>query len=764
MQPLFEICLIARNESKTLPRLVESLKEFAERGGKIHLLDTGSTDNTAQIARNFGIDVHEVGDKFKIKIDEKLAKEINERFIENNEANVVNAGDSMFDFASARNYIAEFANTDVIATPDCDEIYTKFDIDKINEAIKNGAEQLEYNFVFSHDDQGNPVIKFLHSKFYNRKKLKWEGIIHEVLVGTAQRIFLDESIIKLEHYQNHETNRSGYLKGLAMDCYLHPENDRNSHYFAREMMFTLRYHSAIKEFKRHIAMDRWDQENAQSMLFVGDCYRDMGDFDEALKWYNKCIQKCPDKREPWMRMAEYYYGKNMLKQTVAYCEAALTIKQVPFYSNFQPYYENLPHELLYLSYWWIGEKEKSKEHFYKALSYNPKNKKYISDMKYYRDNKNVIFVKASPTRKEFLDNFMKSMENYNHKYELVISDGSHSAPLEYAQTHDFDEMLILYDSVEIKDLSLFDLVFETYKGKSVSFSDKPYYMMEMGKVKREPYLKSAFPNLKTFKDVCDIECIFGDIYAKNDGENPIVLFPELMEQERNNPKHEIKFGRDNIILENKYLKKYKAHWSMEQVIDCDEDGFVKMPKISILIPTMRKEGLKKCLDSIKNLKYNPRYIQIIMDDGSGTVPYKVSEMLKHAEGEWIVYASDDMEFYSDCLYNAMEDAKKTGKRLIAFNSGNLLPDEGNICEHFAIKRDLINEIGGQIFDTDFHHVGVDNLLWEKCKKLNENFYSKNSIIIHNHFSKGFEMDEVYKKGWSNVEKDQELLKIKLSQL
>ena len=44
----FSIVLIAKNESKTLPRLIGSLSEFQKRGGNILLLDTGSTDDTAQ--------------------------------------------------------------------------------------------------------------------------------------------------------------------------------------------------------------------------------------------------------------------------------------------------------------------------------------------------------------------------------------------------------------------------------------------------------------------------------------------------------------------------------------------------------------------------------------------------------------------------------------------------------------------------------------------------------------------------------------------
>jgi len=266
----FSVCLIARNEALTLPRMIASLKEFQDRGGEILVLDTGSTDETVEVAKGLGCRVVAAGDTFRITVSKELADSINAKFVVGDEAPVVNEGDSLFDFASARNYIAEFASNDMIATPDCDEIYTKLDLDKVEKVIEDGAEQLEYEFVFSHDDLGNPVIKFRHCKFYNRKKLSWVGIIHEVLKGSAKQVYLSEDIIKLEHYQNEKTNRSGYLKGLAIDCFNNPDNDRNSHYFAREMMYLGRYQSAIKEFEHHISMGRWGTEAAQSMLFIGD--------------------------------------------------------------------------------------------------------------------------------------------------------------------------------------------------------------------------------------------------------------------------------------------------------------------------------------------------------------------------------------------------------------------------------------------------------------------------------------------------------------
>jgi glycosyltransferase involved in cell wall biosynthesis len=425
-KPLFSVALIAKNEELTIPRMVASLSEFQKRGGEIWVLDTGSTDKTVEVSKNLGCRVEAVGDMFKINIDKKLAEKINKKFVVGGEPSVVNAGETLFDFASARNYIAKFADNDMVATPDCDEIFTKFDIDKLNEVIANGSEQLEYEFVFSHDSLGNPVVKFRHCKFYNRKKLRWVGVVHEVLQGDANRIYLGEDIIKLEHYQNEKTNRSGYLKGLAVDCYQNPDNDRNSHYFAREMMYQGMNRSAIKEFLKHISMNRWPAEASQSMLYVGDCYKSLGDFDEMLKWYSKSIEK-EMRREPLIRLAEYYFFKKMYAQTVAYCEAALTLGQLPFYSNFQPYYENVPHELLYISYWWLGNKEKSREHYLKAVSYCPNNPRYISDSQFYSqtvpEDKKISIVMPFKNKVKMTEECVASLiANTPNLGEIILID------------------------------------------------------------------------------------------------------------------------------------------------------------------------------------------------------------------------------------------------------------------------------------------------------------------------------------------------------
>jgi hypothetical protein len=190
------------------------------------------------------------------------------------------------------------------------------------------------------------------------------------------------------------------------------------------------------------------------------------------------------------------------------------------------------------------------------------------------------------------------------------------------------------------------------------------------------------------------------------------------------------------------------------------------PTVDIIIPHLgRPEGLKRCLASINKLQYPQELIHTFVIEGEDTVPNKVAKALKYGCGEWVVFAANDMEFEPDSLALNLEAGVYGNKALVAFDSG-VRNSEGWICEHFMIRRDFLPQIGSQIFDTDFHHVGVDDLLWHKCAKLGQAIVGPGRIK-HYHFSRigsGIEQDEVNKKGWEHAEADRKLLEKKLKEL
>lgn len=560
---------------------MESLKEFQERGGEIVLLDTGSTDSTPEIARGFGIKVTEVGEKYIIVIDDELAKKLNERFIVDGEEPIAKGGDKIFNYSGARNEVASLASNNIVSFADCDEKFEKLDIDAINQKIREGVEQFEYHFVFSYDSYGREAIKFIQSKMYDRRKLKWVNLIHEVLSpidGNIKREFLPENIFKLVHHQNPSQNRDHYPLGLALDCYLNPDNDRNSHYCARELYWRGRPKSAIKEFERHIAMNRWPAERAQSMIFMGDCYGMLNEPEKQVEWYNRAFYTDSTRREALIKLARFYHYNNNPYATAAYAAAAMEIPWNGFYANDLAHYTFEPHEHLYWARGWLGDVSSAQAHLLKALEYHPLNPTYLRDLRFY----------------------------------------------------------------------------------------------------------------------------------------------------------------------------------------------FRLPKISIIIPTLgREEGLDRCLKSIQNLNYPQELIEtiVIEDNPRLGVPKRVKEGVERSTGEYIIYAANDIEFTPDSVILAWREFQKYPNLiLVAFNTGEVLPDEGNICEHFMFKKSALPDIGGEIFDTEFHHVGVDNLLWAKCKRLNAAKRCEDARVNHYHFSKGATMDDIYKLGWSKVDEDRALLKKKLAEL
>jgi glycosyltransferase involved in cell wall biosynthesis len=436
-KPLFSIVLITKNEANTLPKCMESLKEFISRGGEIVIGDTGSTDNTIFIAKSYGCIVHSINGM--IEIDAKTCKEINEKFIVENEQLIMpENGTKVFDFATARNIALSHASNDFIISLDGDEAYTKFDIDYINNLIENGATQLEYQFVYSHNDDGTPSMQFKQCKAFDRRYMEWKGIIHE-FVGekvkhNSKCIYVSEEHIKLEHWQEpNKEHRGKYITGLALDCFNHPSNDRHSHYLAREFYYTGRPKSAIKEFQKHISMNAWTSEKAQSMIYIADCYGFLGDREKQIEYYSKAFHTDSNRREALIKLAQFYLWSQNYVAAISYAKASLEIEWQDYYANHMSHYTDEPHRILYLAYGYLGKVNEAKKHIDICLSYFPNNSEYLNHYRYYSvlPKISVILPHIEGTREEGLQRCIDSikMQNYpQDKIELKIILGDETVP------------------------------------------------------------------------------------------------------------------------------------------------------------------------------------------------------------------------------------------------------------------------------------------------------------------------------------------------
>lgn len=747
-KPLFDFCLIARNEGKVLRRCLASLEEFKARGGKVYLTDTGSTDDTVKIAKEWGCVVDEVGTKFLHTVAPGQAQQINDRFIVENEAPVVTAGDKYFDFASARNNTVRISEQNWVSTIDADEVVTKLDIDKINEVIRKSPDvgQFEYNFVFSHLPDGRELIKFVQSKFYDRSRMEWVGIIHEMVTpkpGVQCRPhFLDESIFKLEHWQNGETNRTGYLRGLAVDCFEHQEKDRNSHYFAREMWWNGRPWSAAKEFKRHIAMRGWAAERAESMLFLADIYGAMELKEEQIEWAHKALAVDPGRREPLIKLAQIYGRRGEWIPSNFYATAALELPWSGYYGSPKAFYENEPHELLYRAKGWLGDIPGAQKHLLKCLEYSPYDPNYLRDTQFYFEYADAG-IQGWMTFPEltFLYNMAKNMES-------ICEVGSWKARSTHALLSGCkDGKVTAVDtwegSKELRDdtnwMAKQENIFDTFTKNTSKFNN---------------LIINKNTSVEASKQYADktFDCVFVDAGH---------TYEEVKE--------------DILAWKNKAKIMLCGHdyfpgvWGgVCQAVDEELGGpdevhgtiwvkYLNKPKVSICIPTLgRPEKLNRLIKTIKeNAQYDNYEIVVKADQmppNNVGAPTTLKRCVDESTGELVMFLGNDTIPQPGFLREAVWEMIRRFPRLDGLIGMNdMYWRRGDVATHWLASKRLLPMLDGEFFHTGYYHTGCDNELMARCEAVGKYSWAEKSKLYHDHpINNGFTqgVDELYSQAYS----------------
>lgn len=748
-KPLFSVVFIARNESKTLPYAIASLKEFMTRGGDVNVVDTGSTDGTPELARSLGCRVKEVGEIFRNTITEERAKEINERFIVENEAPILRVGESYFDFASARNEANAMADCDMVCTMDCDEVITRMDIDKINQYIKDGWTQFEYNFVFSHLPDGGELVKFIQSKFYSRVKCNWVGIIHEMVTNLdnsnpSKIKMLEEHEFKLEHWQNESTNRTGYIRGLAVDCFDHQEKDRNSHYFARELWWTGRPWSAAKEFKRHIEMNGWPAEKAESMLFLADIYGAMEKPEEQIDWCHKAISVEPNRREGLLKLAQIYQRKNQPVPANFYAKAALELPWYPFYGANVRFYTNEPHEILYWALSWLGRMDEARVHLLKCLEFQRENPIYLAATGYY------------------------------FGYQSADIKGWFSYP----------EQLFLYQTGKMMD-SFIEL--GSWKGKSThallssgcpkvtaidhwkgsKFEPEAHAEAATGSVFDE-FKKNVghFQNLTIIND--DINNVVDSI--SNGSVDAVFIDAGHTYEEVKNDIKKWK-GKAKILLCG---HDYCAGWpGVIQAVDEELGGpdeiydtlwvkWINVPKVSVCIPTLgRPEKLHRLLAAIKeNADYENYEIIVKADEmppNNVGAPTVFKRCVDASTGELVMFLGNDVipqkGFMREAVWEIIRKFPEIDG-MVGLNDNYW--QERHVAPHFLISKKLLPYLEGEFFHTGYNHTGCDNELRARVEMIGKYTFGKKAQIFHDHpmmAGSKADMDHLYAQAYSGPRHD-----------
>lgn len=247
------ICIIAKNEEKNLHRFLSSIrKHFAGYPHEIIFVDTGSTDKTVDIAKEYQCKVFHF--------------------------------EWMNDFSAARNYSLNCATYDWVLVLDCDEFIVKSNPKVFQAIAKEYPKGVGVLTRFSHYElnESDSTYKDLVERFFNRKYFHYEFIIHEqvrAIDGTPyERIALP---LTVDHY--------GYT-GTEDD--LHNKALRNNNLLLKMLEDT--------------------PDDPYLYFQLGQSYNMIHDDEKACYYYGKGLEYDIDPKLEYVQMMVNGYGYALL--------------------------------------------------------------------------------------------------------------------------------------------------------------------------------------------------------------------------------------------------------------------------------------------------------------------------------------------------------------------------------------------------------------------------------------------------------------------
>ncbi len=296
-QPLLSVAMIVKNEEENLPECLEQIKSFAD---EICIVDTGSTDNTVEIAKSAGAKIG------TIKWND--------------------------DFAYARNKSLKLCTGKWIFIIDADERISEDDRKKLRQIVENDnlcayrlwtrnytnrVDRADFLLAKEDDEWNQEFLGWFPSAkvrlFPNRPEIKFEGHVHETVLFSLQQLnipVIDNEEILIHHYGERGSEEKLKQK--------------------QEMYITL----GKKKIQQYPTNPFFYAELASQ-------YAEMGHFPEALEYYRKALEIEPSHADWWCEIGSILFIVNHKKE--AEQSFRIAVKMNPDYF---PAWRNL--SLLYI--------------------------------------------------------------------------------------------------------------------------------------------------------------------------------------------------------------------------------------------------------------------------------------------------------------------------------------------------------------------------------------------------------------------------------
>jgi glycosyltransferase involved in cell wall biosynthesis len=318
----FCINVIAYNEAENIVKMAESAKEYMDAGGKIYLFDTGSTDDTVNVAEKLGFHVT----KSKVKFNKTLSKSILDKWRKTFKVTCtpVETPVTFFCFDAARNAASLIPKEDIMFFADGCDHFINLDFVTINKLIDEG-----YQHFITIQKYGG--TKGAISRFYDRRLAEWSGYVHEHLITTEGKWYnIPEEVFCIEHKVIQKDRGDKYMAGLIcthldimlkFDVYTKlkiPISIARWHYYvARELWIREKYADARRIFQYRYNCLEYPEERAAAMCWAAKCkQKEGGTDDEVYEFYKKAYDLDTTLREACFEYCQYHFLKKNWKEVL----------------------------------------------------------------------------------------------------------------------------------------------------------------------------------------------------------------------------------------------------------------------------------------------------------------------------------------------------------------------------------------------------------------------------------------------------------------
>lgn len=289
------LCMIVKDEEKTLARCLESASKFAD---EIIIVDTGSTDKTKEIAKSFNCRLYD----FKWEDN----------------------------FEKARNYSFSKASKDYIMWLDADDFIDEENIRLLNdlkESLDENVDSVMMNYSLIRDAEGKTTYSLKRNRLVKRiRGYKWVGKVHEFLSVYGNII---QSDITINHDKKKAHTNRNFLIFKKMEENKEIFTTRDLFYYSNELFDNGLYEKAIEKYKEVLSKeDLWSEDFKRATInLVKLLDLTAGDNDEKIDLIFNCMKRYSPNAEMLCLLANCFKFKGMYNEGIIYLKAAMNLDE-----------------------------------------------------------------------------------------------------------------------------------------------------------------------------------------------------------------------------------------------------------------------------------------------------------------------------------------------------------------------------------------------------------------------------------------------------